>query len=510
MKHEELSLQKYIKSFNNKEYNDKLDDLYQKSKEGYNFYNLLDLILSKENILTALKILKEDKKSSIRRKDGKNISDIGVLKLHDVIKYLRFILLENDHGYRPKPTEIVKTESRNFGVEYVQGMPCIWDKLIQQAVKQIIEPICEGKFSNNSFGHRPSTNIENALASYYKLLQIQKCHFVVEININSFFEGVNHSILKKKIWNIGIRDKKVIGIISRILSGPLRYPDNKVKFPKEGVIQCGLLTSLLTNIYLHEFDKWIDSQWQEHPIAAKYAIDRRAQGKGIDKGTSYKKMRKTNLKEIYLVRYDNQIRLFAKSYVEAKKILEGSRNWFNSRLDLKLSKPSIVNTEKNFSNFLGYKIKLRQKGKKYTVESHMSNYNYDMEKHILDNQIKRIIKHPNKSLHEEIKKYNLTVIEIQKHYQFATDIQLDLSKMQWCLMKQLRNRVNGGGKGIKLKSTGRNLTDIEKKLFGKSKQLKYVYWKQCKSAEPIYPIGVIKTKYPMCRKSNVKRYKSKK
>ena len=114
------------------------------------------------------------------------------------------------------------------------GIPCIWDRLIQQSIKQILEPICEAKFSKNSFGFRPDTSVENALGSYYKLLQIQKCHYVVELDIESFFDNVNHSKLIKQLWYMGIRDKKLIYILKKILKAPIKMPNDEIIVPQKG------------------------------------------------------------------------------------------------------------------------------------------------------------------------------------------------------------------------------------------------------------------------------------
>ena len=81
---------------------------------------------------------------------------------------------------------------------------------------QILEPICEAKFSENSYGFRPNRSCENAVVHLEKLMQLSKLHYVVEVDIKGFFDNVNHSKLIKQIWALGIHDKKLIYKIVKI------------------------------------------------------------------------------------------------------------------------------------------------------------------------------------------------------------------------------------------------------------------------------------------------------
>lgn len=129
---------------------DTFDELYQKSQNGEVFENLMDLILSRDNILLAYRNIKANKGSYTAGTDKKNITDIGSQTPDDVVKRVRFIVTGSEHGYRPKPVRRKDIPKPN-GKTRPLGIPCIWDRLIQQCIKQIMEPICEAKFSNNSY-----------------------------------------------------------------------------------------------------------------------------------------------------------------------------------------------------------------------------------------------------------------------------------------------------------------------------------------------------------------------
>ena len=84
-----------------------------------------------------------------------------------------------------------------------------------------MEPVCEAKFSNNSYGFRPNHSVENAIARSYQLLQHANLHYVIEFDIKGFFDNVNHAKLIRQIWAMGIHDKKLIFLIKRILKTPI-------------------------------------------------------------------------------------------------------------------------------------------------------------------------------------------------------------------------------------------------------------------------------------------------
>ena len=83
----------------------------------------------------------------------------------------------------------------------------------EQCIEQVMEPICEAKFSNNSFGFRPNRSVEHAISRTYRMLQMSNLHYVIEFDIKGFFDNVDHSKLIKQIWALGIRDKELIYVV---------------------------------------------------------------------------------------------------------------------------------------------------------------------------------------------------------------------------------------------------------------------------------------------------------
>ena len=371
------------------------DELYAKSKAGEVFNGLMELVLSPDNIMLAYRNIKTNTGSYTAGTDKQNIGDIGRLPPAEVIDKVRKIVTGSEHGYRPKPVRRKDIPKPN-GKTRPLGIPCIWDRLVQQCIKQILEPICEAKFSNNSYGFRPNRSVEHAISRTYSLLQRAHLHYVLEFDIKGFFDNVNHSKLIRQLWALGIQDKQLLFVIKRILKAPIRMPDGSTVYPTKGTPQGGIISPLLANVVLNELDHWVDSQWVEHPVANRYGTHRIIRTSEVfDKSKGYQKMRETNLKEMFIVRYADDFRIFCRNREDAEKTMEAVTRWITERLKLEVSpeKTRIVNVRKRYSEFLGFKIMVYRKANdekdgKNTPFRDVARAYIDSKKSILDPSVR--------------------------------------------------------------------------------------------------------------------------
>ena len=489
------------------------DELYAKSKDGEVFTDLMQIILKRENILLAYRNMKTNMGSRTAGTDKLTIADIGRLSPETVVEKVKYILCGSSHGYRPKPVrrkDIPKqydpTKTRPLGI------PCIWDRLIQQCIKQVLEPICEAQFSDNSYGFRPNRSVENAISKVYNLMQLSHLHYVIEFDIKGFFDNVNHSKLIKQIWTMGIRDKQLIYIIRQVLKAKIKMPDGSYITPQKGTPQGGIISPLLANIVLNELDRWIESQWQENPVTVKYQTIDKRNGKYL-KSNGYRAMRTTKQKEMYIVRYADDFRIFCRNKQDCIKTKIAITKWLYERLHLEISeeKTRIVNIKRRYSDFLGFKIGLYQKGiynkktkktsMKWVVKSHMSDQQLQRQRRKFVEQAKRIdIPSKYKSEFEEIRLYNSMVLGVQNYYSIATNINADCALLNRAVMTVFTNRLEK-----RLRKEGRPLRKSEIEKFGQSKMMRYTV----ETNEPIYPIGYTQHKNPMAFNSEVCAYTEK-
>ena len=120
--------------------------------------------------MLAYRNIKMNTGSNTAGTDKLTIADIGKMTPGEVTAKVRYIVSGTNRGYRPKAVKRKEIPKLNGEIRPL-GIPCIWDRLIQQCFKQILEPICEAHFSKHSYGFRPNCSVENAIADTYYRLQ---------------------------------------------------------------------------------------------------------------------------------------------------------------------------------------------------------------------------------------------------------------------------------------------------------------------------------------------------
>ena len=470
-----------------------LDKLYQDSQNGKIFTNLLEIVGSEENIRLAYRNIKKNTGSKTAGTDKKTIKDIEKMSVEKYVSVIQQKLIY----YKPKPVRRIEIPKPN-GKTRPLGIPTIIDRLVQQCILQVLEPICEAKFFERSNGFRPNRSAEQALAQCYKMIQLQNLHYVVDVDIKGFFDNVNHTKLVKQMWNLGIRDKKLLCIIKEMLKAPIIMPNGEKIFPTKGTPQGGILSPLLSNIVLNELDWWITSQWENMPTRYEYKCEIRPNGT-VNKSSIYGAFRNTtNLKEVYIVRYADDFKLFCKKKSDADKVFIAVKNWLNERLNLEISeeKSKVINLKRHYSEFLGFELKAVKKHKKYVVRSHMTQKAIKRETENLVGQIKVIAHTQNRDDEaKQIALYNSMVIGIHNYYQYATMIASDCDSIHRNVQIVMQNRLKG-----RLSKRGFVSEVYIRENYGKSKQIRFV------SSKTICPIGYIQNKNPMFKKKKICKY----
>ena len=419
---------------------DCFDELYAKSKQGDVFTNLVEIISSEENIRLAYRNIKRNSGSHTGGIDRLNIKDIEKISADKLVE----IIQRKFQYYKPRPVRRVEIPKPN-GKTRPLGIPTILDRLVQQCILQVLEPICEAKFHERSNGFRPNRSAEHALAQCYRMIQMQKLYFVVDVDIKGFFDNVNHSKLIRQMWALGIRDKQLICIIKEMLKAPIIMPDGSIQYPTKGTPQGGILSPLLANIVLNELDWWISSQWETMPTYNKYYQQVSYNGT-LNAGHIYRALRTSGLKEMFIVRYADDFKIFCRKRSDADKVFIAVKQWLKDRLSLEISeeKSKVVNLKRHYSEFLGFKIKAVRKGGKFAVRSHMSEKAIKRESDKLIAQTDYIRNAP--TARKEgiaVALYNSMVMGIHNYYRYATNVNLDCRKIQFRLNKIFNCRFKG-------------------------------------------------------------------
>lgn len=468
------------------------DKLYADSCNKKIFNNLYSIIVCDENIKLAYRNIKRNSGSVTSGTDGITVNDIERIPLDKFVA----IVKKKFQWYKPKTVKRVEIPKPN-GKTRPLGIPAMWDRVVQQCILQVLEPICEAKFHERSNGFRPNRSVEHAISQAGHMIQRSHLHYVVDIDIKGFFDNVNHTKLIKQMWRLGIQDKKLICIIKEMLKAPILLPNGEIINPEKGTPQGGILSPLLSNIVLNELDWWIASQWETFPT--RYNYDYLNSNGGTNRGNAYRALRNTNLKEIYIVRYADDFKIFCKNRSDANKIFIATKNWLWERLGLQISeeKSKVVNLKKGYSEFLGFKLKAIKRGNKYVVSSRVNDKALQRITVELKEQIKKIATPIN--LNDEAKEvslYNSMVMGIHNYYCIATKCSLDFKNIARSINFVLQNRLMD-----RLKKQG-TLTGFKviRDRYGQSKQMRYIH------DMPVIPIGYAQYKIPFYKKRSINIY----
>lgn len=475
-------------SLRNKEYyigQNAHDRLFSKSKEGKVFRNLLRTITSQENILLAYRNIKNNYGSKTPGTDLKTIETFKSISSKDYVDMVTNSLKD----YKPGKIRRVYIPKAN-GKKRPLGIPNMKDRLIQQSIKQVIEPICEAKFHPHSYGFRPNRSASHALARCFSLIHTANMHYVVDIDIKSFFDNVNHTKLLKQLWTIGIRDKNLLCILGKMLKAEIIG----IGTPKMGTPQGGILSPLLANVVLNEFDWWISDQWETFKLMGRNGIKPKTNSNPT-KARELLKLSKADLKQMFIVRYADDFKIFCRDSKTAFKIFNAAKSWLKERLGLEISqeKSKVTNLRKNYTQFLGIKFRVKPKKKKFVERSHIAD---DRKSKILEQLKKQIrdIKHDPTA--HSVRRLNAKILGIHNYYKMASRVVKDMNKIDYLCLAALKK--------LKPSNKGKH-SESYLRLYGR-----YVKRKVMKVNEvDIYPIYGVTNKPPMGFDQNICDYTQK-
>ena len=212
---------------------------------------LLDKILSRENMLEAYNQVKSNKGSA----------GIDGMTIEEMDNYLRQNWrltkeLIKQRKYKPQPVLRVEITKPNGGIRQL-GIPTVMDRMIQQAIVQVISPICEPHFSDTSYGFRPNRSCEKAIMKFLEYLN-DGYEWIVDIDLEKFFDTVPQDRLMSLVHNI-IEDGDTESLIRKYLHSGVIINGQRHK-TLVGTPQGGNLSPLLSNVMLNELDKELEKR----------------------------------------------------------------------------------------------------------------------------------------------------------------------------------------------------------------------------------------------------------
>ena len=463
------------------------DELYRKALNGKAFNDLMEIITCENNILLAYRNIKTNDGSTTAGTDGKTIKHYEEWSEEKFVKRFQAKL----QNYIPKSVRRVEIPKEHKpGETRPLGIPCMDDRIIQQCIKQVLEPICEAQFHTHSYGFRPNRATTHAMARVDFLLY-KGYHYVVDIDIKGFFDNVNHGKLLKQMWTLGIQDKNLICVIGKILKSEIEG----IGKPDKGTPQGGIISPLLSNIVLNELDWWLSDQWETIPTVHPYTLQ----------GNKQRILKKSNLKEFFFVRYADDFKILCKDYNTAQKIFIATKTWLKERLGLEISpeKSKITNVRKGKTEFLGLTLYCKKKKGKYIVRSNIADKAKQAIVKKYKEQIKRIQRNTNM---QQVNLLNSKILGWHEYYSMATLCSRDFGEIAYSVSKSQYTRLKNKTKKRKKKKYKKEPTEIPRsktflKLYGK-----YKYKTPTIANVTIFPISACTFEIPKGFKREVCNY----
>lgn len=221
----------------------------------------VEQVVKRDNMLDAWKQVRANKGAP--GIDGITIEEFTEYA-HENWKGIKTALLEGT--YNPLPVKRVEIPKDNGGTRNL-GIPVVMDRVIQQAITQVLTPIFDPQFSESSFGFRPNRSAHQAVKKVLKLIQ-KGYAYAVDIDLEKFFDMVNHDVLMNRVAR-KVGDKGILRLIGKYLRAGV-VVNGRLNATSEGVPQGGPLSPLLSNILLDDLDKELERRGHQF---ARYADD---------------------------------------------------------------------------------------------------------------------------------------------------------------------------------------------------------------------------------------------
>ena len=445
-----------------------LDKLYQHSKGVHDrggkpaFRGLLELMSAETTIVTAIHNIKSNHGSETPGVDYKTMRKDYLQKSYQwVIRdiqqaFAHFEAQQIRRKYIDKPG---KTEKRPLGI------PTIRDRIVQECMRIILEPILEAQFFAHSYGFRPMRDTAMALERMKTVVNNTGDYWVVEGDISKCFDRIDHAILLKRLYHMGIKDRRVLQIIKAMLKAGVIGECTANEY---GTPQGGLISPLLANAYLDIMDEWISKQWENKRTRYQYSRP----------DSMRSALRKTDLIPGWLVRYADDFVIITDTRAHAELWKSRLQEFLQSNMKLTLSteKTLITDIRKKYIKFLGYEFKmLRGKSKRgYVTRTRPDGERLKRKVDGIAENIKKIPRHSSREqMIEEINRINSQIRGVIQYFQCCTWVYGSMKKYSQRLKLIEKRRLEQyNGKWIPANQT-QNLPRVHQQYKQRIPSLKY-------------------------------------
>lgn len=445
-----------------------LDKLYQQSREAREagerpaFKGLLEIMSAEATIVTAIHNIKSNHGSDTPGVDNKTMKRDYLQKSYKwVINDIRtaFEKFEPQKVRRKYIDKPGKKEKRPLGI------PTIRDRIVQECMRIVMEPIMEAQFFEHSYGFRPMRDTAMALERLNFITFHTGYYWFVEGDISKCFDHIDHATLLRRLYHMGIKDRRVLQIIKQMLKAGVL---DECEVNEEGTMQGGIISPLLANVYLDIMDEGVTKQWELKHTEHAYNQD----------SAKRRALKKTNLVPGFLVRYADDFVIITDSREHAEFWKASLQAFLETEMKLTLSKEKtlITDVRKKHACFLGYEFRVvKGKGEHgYVTRTRPDRERLCRKVDALTDSIKKIPRETSREkLIDEINRINSQIRGVIQYYQCCTWVSVSMEKYGKKLQLAASRRLKQfKGKWIPAKET-QNLPRIHQNYRQKLPSVKY-------------------------------------
>ena len=384
------------------------------------------MVYDTNNVALALRQLSKSDGRMAKGPDGTNFDTLEPYAITELANIVKERLLTKKMSYVRRKY----IPKGNSGKKRPLGICSIWDKLVEKCIQLVVEPYCETKFVDSSFGFREQVGAHNALAKVKN--QCETMPFVLSVDLKDYFGTIDPDIAYRELWHIGMKDKIILNYIYRFIKKGYFEDSCKVEDPR-GTPQGSILGPLISNVYLHRFDVWLREQgdcWHNPSVTKfhNYANKRR-------------NVLATNLKLGIHVRYADDILVLCKTREHAERFRHSVTHYLvrNMRLEINTDKTKVYDLTCQSMKYLGYEFlatkrhsKNPQQNGKYRIRNSLPQAKADEIAEKCRVLLRAIRKNPT---YQTVHDWNVYVVGLHNYYRGMNYFHNSFHEIGWRIMK---------------------------------------------------------------------------
>ena len=421
--------------------------------------NLHEMVYEPNNVALAVRQLSKGKGKAAKGIDGTNYATLEEYSIVELAEIVKDRLMNKKMDY-VRRSHIPKGKT---GKMHPIGICSIWDKLTEKCITLVIEPYCETKFVDSSFGFREQVSPHNALAKVK--IQSMTMPYVLSLDLQDYFGTIDPDTAYREFWHIGIKDQIILNYIYRFIKKGYMENMVKVEHPR-GAEQGSIIGPLISNVYLHRFDVWLKEQgdcWHDKDVA-KFHNSR----------SKRRNMGRTNLKIGIHARYADDILVLCKDFQDAERFRHSITKYLtrNMKLTVNEDKTKIYDLTKEKMKYLGYMFyvfkrnsKCPAQNGKYMVANTLPEKKEDEIVEKCGELLKTI---KAKTDFETIHDWNAYVVGVHNYYRGMTHFHKCFKKIGWRIRKLFYHTMHKRVKFIEEQSCKNNFMRGRYKTWGKN------------------------------------------